>query len=155
MFRVSQLQGFVSLFLIPVFRRFVILSDERRTFNPFSFVTYPSLFAYVVTTNIRSYWAKPHSFALFPLSVCMCRYSDLLRAGQFWDRIPAVARFSAPIQIGPGAHPASYTMDTVSFQGEKRPQRGFDHPLHLAPKLQKEKSYTSNPLLVLLSLFQG
>ena len=28
-----------------------------------------------------------------------------------------VARFSAPVQIGPDAHPASYTMGTGSFSG--------------------------------------
>jgi hypothetical protein len=44
------------------------------------------------------------------------------------DRIPAGARFSAPVQTGPGAHPASYTMGTGSFQGVKRPGRGVDHP---------------------------
>ena len=36
--------------------------------------------------------------------------------------------FSAPIQNGPGAHPASYTMGTGSFMGLKRPGGGFDHP---------------------------
>jgi hypothetical protein len=36
--------------------------------------------------------------------------------------------FSAPIPTGPGAHPASYTMDTGSFQETKRPGRGLDHP---------------------------
>jgi hypothetical protein len=30
---------------------------------------------------------------------------------------PVRARFSAPVQTGPGAHPASYTMSTGSFQG--------------------------------------
>jgi hypothetical protein len=30
------------------------------------------------------------------------------------------ARFSAPIQTGPGAHPASYAMGTGSFLGVKR-----------------------------------
>ena len=29
--------------------------------------------------------------------------------------IPVVARFSAPIQTGPGAHPVSYTMGTGSL----------------------------------------
>ena len=29
------------------------------------------------------------------------------------------ARFSAPVQTGPGAHPASSTMDTGSFPGVK------------------------------------
>ena len=37
------------------------------------------------------------------------------------------ARFSAPVQTGPGAHPSSYTMGTGSFQGVKRPRRGVDH----------------------------
>jgi len=38
------------------------------------------------------------------------------------------ARFSAPVQTGHGAYPASYTMDTWSFPGVKRPWRGVDHP---------------------------
>jgi hypothetical protein len=38
------------------------------------------------------------------------------------------ARFSAPDQTGPGAHPAFYTMGTGSFLGVKRPGRGVDHP---------------------------
>jgi len=38
------------------------------------------------------------------------------------------SRFSAPLQTGPRAHPASYTMGTGSFPGVKRPERGVDHP---------------------------
>ena len=57
------------------------------------------------------------------------------------------ARFSAPVQTGPGAHPISYTMGTESLSGVKRPGRGVDHPPHLAPRLKKEYSYTSTPLL--------
>jgi hypothetical protein len=49
-------------------------------------------------------------------------------AGRFVDRIPVGARFSAPVQTGPGAHPTSYTMGTGSFVGEKRPGHGIDHP---------------------------
>jgi hypothetical protein len=37
-------------------------------------------------------------------------------------------RFSAPVQTGPGAHPASCTMGTGSFTGVKRLGRGVDHP---------------------------
>jgi hypothetical protein len=37
-------------------------------------------------------------------------------------------RFSAPIQTGPGALPASYTMGTRSFTGVKRPGHGVDNP---------------------------
>jgi hypothetical protein len=50
------------------------------------------------------------------------------RAGRSGDRIPVGARFFAPIQTGPGAHPASYTMGTGSFPWVKRPGRGVDHP---------------------------
>jgi len=39
------------------------------------------------------------------------------------------ARFSAPVQTGPGAHTASYTTGTGPFPGVKRPGRGVDHPL--------------------------
>jgi hypothetical protein len=38
------------------------------------------------------------------------------------------SRFSAPFQIGPGAHPAFYTTDTGSFPGVKCPGRGVGHP---------------------------
>jgi hypothetical protein len=48
------------------------------------------------------------------------------------------ARFSLPVQTGPGAHPAYYTMGTASFPGVKRPGRGVDHPSHIAPRLKKE-----------------
>ena len=42
------------------------------------------------------------------------------------------ARFSAPVQTGSGAHPASYTMGTGCFPALKRPGRGVGHPPHLA-----------------------
>ena len=38
------------------------------------------------------------------------------------------ARFSAPVQTFPEAHPASYTIATCSFPGVKRPDLGVDHP---------------------------
>ena len=63
------------------------------------------------------------------------------------------ARFSAPFQTGPGAHPAFYIMGTRSFPGAKRPGRGVYHPPHLAPRLKEEWSYTSTPPLDLRGLF--
>jgi len=65
------------------------------------------------------------------------------------------AKYSAPVQTGPGAHPATYTMGTGSFPGLKRPVRYVGHPPHLAPRLKKEKSYTSTPPLGLPGLLQG
>jgi len=50
--------------------------------------------------------------------------------------------FPHPSRSFLGAHPASYTMGTGSFPGVKRPGRSVDHPLHLAPRLKKEYSYT-------------
>jgi hypothetical protein len=38
------------------------------------------------------------------------------------------SRFSAPVQTGPGAHPASCTMGTGSFPEVKRPGRDVDQP---------------------------
>jgi len=38
-------------------------------------------------------------------------------------------KFSESVHTRPGAHPASYTTGTGSFEGAKRPGRGADHPL--------------------------
>jgi len=67
------------------------------------------------------------------------RYSDWLRAGRSGDRIPVGARFSAPVETDPGAHPASCSMGTGSFLGVKS-GRGVTltpHPL-LVPLVMKE-----------------
>jgi hypothetical protein len=50
-----------------------------------------------------------------------------LRARHSVDRIPARARFSAPVPIGPGAHPASCTMSTGSFLGVMRQRGDVEH----------------------------
>jgi hypothetical protein len=63
-----------------------------------------------------------------PSNAELRQYSDWLRAGRSGDRTPVGARFSAPVQTGPGAHPAFYTMGTGSFPGVNRPGRGVDHP---------------------------
>ena len=41
---------------------------------------------------------------------------------------PEGGGFSAPVQTGSEAYPASYTIGTGSFPGVKRPGRGVDHP---------------------------
>ena len=63
----------------------------------------------------------------------LSRYNDSLCAGRAGDRIPAEAKFSAPVQTGPGAYLDSYTMGTGIFRGGGRglvkwPGRGADHP---------------------------
>jgi hypothetical protein len=47
----------------------------------------------------------------------LSRYSDSLRDGRSGDRIPVEAKFSFPVQSGPGIHPTLYTLGTGSFQG--------------------------------------
>ena len=74
-------------------------------------------------------------------------YSDWLRAGRSGYRIPVRARFSAPVQTGPGAHPASCTMGTWPFPGVKR-GRGITltpHPL-LVPWSRKGRAIPLLPL---------
>jgi len=55
------------------------------------------------------------------------------------DRILVEARFSAPVQTGPGAHTTSCTMGTASFPGVKsgRAVTLTPHPL-LVPLVMKE-----------------
>jgi hypothetical protein len=76
---------------------------------------------------------------------CFCRGHDSAVgiATRYELDVPGIksrrgARFSAPFQTGPGAHPASYTMGTKSLPGVKRQGRIVDHPPHLAPRLKEE-----------------
>jgi len=56
------------------------------------------------------------------------------------------ARFSAPIQNGPGAHPASFTMGTGSFPRVRRPGRGVDHsPPSSAEVKERVELYLYSP----------
>jgi hypothetical protein len=92
---------------------------------------------------------KKHSY-IFRWAGITQLVSDSVRAGRSGDRIPVRARYSATVQTGPETHPATYTMDTGSFLGLKRPGRGVDHPPHLTPRLRKKESYTSTSLWVFM-----
>jgi hypothetical protein len=61
-------------------------------------------------------------------------------------KVQVGARFFAPVQTGPGAHPASCTMGTGSFPGVKRPGRGADHPPLLAVRSRKSRAIPLLPL---------
>jgi len=74
-------------------------------------------------------------------------HRNWLRAGRFGDRIPVEVRFSAPVQTGPEAHPASCTMGTGSFLGVKS-GRGVTltpHPF-LVPWSRKGRAIPLLPL---------
>ena len=55
------------------------------------------------------------------------------------------ASFSASVQTGPGAHPASYSMGTGSFPGVKRPGRGVNQPPSSAEVKERVELYLSSP----------
>jgi len=60
------------------------------------------------------------------------------------------ARFSVPIQTGPGAHPASYTMGTGSLPGVKWLGHGIVHPFPYSTEVKERVEIylysTSGPL---------
>jgi hypothetical protein len=60
-------------------------------------------------------------------------------------------RFSAPIQNGPGANPASYTMGTGFYfsPAVKRPGRGVDNPPTSSAEVKERVEFTSTPPLCL------
>ena len=93
--------------------------------------------AFYVVLNVRM-WA-----------VWRSRYSDWLQAGRSGDRMPLEKRFSAPAQIGPGAHPASCAMGTGSFRGVKS-GRGVTLTPHtlLVPWSRKGRAIPLFPLWV-------
>ena len=63
-------------------------------------------------------------------------------------------RFFAPVQTGPGAHPASYTMG--SFPGVKWPGRGVVHPLPYSTEAKERvELYIYPPLLPLWPVLYG
>ena len=77
-------------------------------------INHPRLFYGMTLTPWRTYFEK---LPVAQWAGQRSRYSDWLRAGRSADRIPVEARFSAPVQTGPGAHPASCTRGTGSFPG--------------------------------------
>ena len=52
---------------------------------------------------------------------------------------------SAPVQTGPGAHPATYKMVTGNFPEVKRPRPGVDHPPSSAEVKERVELYIYSP----------
>jgi hypothetical protein len=61
----------------------------------------------------------------------------------FWKVIVSEFSLLHVVQIGSGAHPASYTMDTG---GVKRPGRDADHSPATSAEVKKTWIYTSTPI---------
>jgi hypothetical protein len=57
---------------------------------------------------------RPFLTQMLEISICEL-HSDSLWVGPSGDRITVGASFFVPVQIGPGAHPAPYTMGTMSL----------------------------------------
>jgi len=61
-------------------------------------------------------------------------------------------RFSAPVQTGPGAHPASYTMGTGSLSlGVKRLGVALTTHPDLKPILKRVEMYSYSPFWVFMA----
>jgi hypothetical protein len=90
------------------------------------------------TPSLKTSISRPHIWQPWWRLRTLCRNSLLHIWMQLIKACVKDKKFTAPVQTGPGAHPASCTIGTGSFPGVKRPGRGVDHPPHLAPKLKNE-----------------
>ena len=78
---------------------------------------------------------------MMPFSVLSAPISSVSTATRYGLDGPGIesrwvgAKFSQPIQTGPGAPPTSCTIGTGSFPGVKWPERGVNHPPHISPSL--------------------
>ena len=105
----------------------------------------------LTTPSLRSEDTDVHSPSLSYHSLCtyihlrlgkfwpgqLSRSSDSLRAGRSGDRMPLRTRFSSPVQTGPTAHPANYTLSTESLPAVIWPGRGVDHPPSSIPEVKE------------------
>ena len=78
------------------------------------------------------YQTDPTFWQILPLSVRIVAVSGSSETSAHFymstrRHIPVNARFSAPVQIGPGAHPTSYTTGTGSLPAAQQQGRGVDY----------------------------
>jgi hypothetical protein len=86
--------------------------------------------------NYYTYLYTKIKYMIHIVLICS-QYRNSLLAGRSGDRSPLGARFAAPIQTDPGAHPASYTMGTSSFLGVKWPGHGIHHTSPSSTKVKE------------------
>jgi hypothetical protein len=88
-----------------------------------------------------TFFSKRYTVVLSVMTLSFIKFiTDTVRLTAISQHLEGLqrARFPAPVQTDPEAHPASYTMGTGSFQGVKWPGIGFDHPSHPALRFKKE-----------------
>ena len=62
--------------------------------------------------------------------------------------------FSIPVQTSPKSNPSSFTMGPGLFPDVKRPGRGVDYPLYLAPRLRMSRAITLLHLRVFMAFYR-
>jgi hypothetical protein len=77
----------------------------------------------------------------------MCRYSDSLGLDSRRSNPGGGEVFRTRPERPWGPPSLLYNGDRFLFPEAERPGRGFDHSLHLAPRLKKELGCTSTPSL--------
>jgi hypothetical protein len=81
--------------------------------------------------------------------------SDSLQAERFRDRIRMWAKFSAPVQSGPGVNPFSCTVGSDSLRGGGGVKRRYPSPLHTSPEVEERVELFFCSLCGPSSLFLG
>jgi hypothetical protein len=122
-----------------------VTSAEPNTVDCFNNLTHSIYISRSVSLNGKSVTLHENNYYYKACHKDCSRYIDSLRAGRSRDRIPVVARFSAPVQTGSDAHPCLLYKGYRVFHGVRRPGRGVDHPPSSSAEVHRKKwSYTSN-----------
>ena len=132
----SEIQQYI--FLISDFRRDLNIVYFLLGISPASNCSWPTFRNRVPKRRTTRIWRrgntqkKIYNINIFTVTGCVDPDSSVSRATRYGMDGPGIEfrwgpDFSAPVQAGPEAHPASYTMGTGFFPGVKRPGRGADH----------------------------
>jgi len=114
-------------------------SNNKPLLVIFSGISVPSSLS---TPAQKKYWyiPVPYMGRESSVGIATCYRLDGPMIDSRWG-----ARFSAPIQTGPGTHPASYTIGTGCFPGGKRLGRGVDHPPPSSAEVKESRAVSLLP----------